>query len=78
MLIAVAVLLIPLIGMQVSDEVQWGVMDFVIIGALVLGAGIAYELITMKMADATKRMLVGIGLIVVVLLIWGQLAVGII
>jgi hypothetical protein len=38
------ILLTPAIAMQFSDEVRWTVSDFVIAGAILLGAGITYEL----------------------------------
>jgi hypothetical protein len=34
------VLLVPLVGMQVSDGVDWGVADFVFAGALMWGTGL--------------------------------------
>src|SRR3982751_4077064 len=39
------ILLLPLLAMQFTDEVRWGVADFVIAGALLFGAGLTYELI---------------------------------
>ena len=38
------ILLTPLIAMQFTDEVNWTVGDFVIAGAMLLGAGVTYEL----------------------------------
>lgn len=38
------ILLLPLIAMQFSDEVNWTVSDFVFAGGLLLGAGVTYEL----------------------------------
>ncbi|MGD9966698.1 MAG: hypothetical protein AB7T59_09275 [Hyphomonadaceae bacterium] len=38
------ILLTPLIAMQFTDEVNWTVGDFVFAGAMLLGAGITYEL----------------------------------
>jgi hypothetical protein len=38
------ILLTPAIAMQFSDEVNWTVSDFVIAGAILLGAGMTYEL----------------------------------
>jgi hypothetical protein len=38
------ILLLPLIAMQFTDEVNWTVSDFVFAGGLLLGAGVTYEL----------------------------------
>ncbi len=38
------ILLAPLIAMQFTDEVNWTVSDFVFAGAMLLGAGVTYEL----------------------------------
>jgi hypothetical protein len=38
------ILLTPLIAMQFTDEVNWTVGDFVFAGAMLLGAGVTYEL----------------------------------
>ena len=37
------ILLLPLVAMQVTDEVDWGVADFVIAGALLGGTGLLLE-----------------------------------
>lgn len=43
-----AILAIPLIAMQFTDEVQWSTGDFVMMGAILLSAGLAYELIARR------------------------------
>ena len=70
------VLLIPLIAMQFTDEVQWEVGDFIVIGTLLMGAGIVYELVSTKL-HARHRPVVAVIFIAGVLLIWAELAVGI-
>jgi hypothetical protein len=38
------ILLLPLVAMQITDEVDWGVADFVFAGALLGGTGLLFEL----------------------------------
>lgn len=71
------ILLVPLVAMQFSDDVDWKLGDFVIIGALLLGTGFAYELVVRKVKNATHRAILGIALLAALILIWADLAVGI-
>lgn len=75
---AALVLLVPLIAMQFTDEVAWDVADFAIFGALMLGAGIAFELAAKKTGNAAYRTGVGLALAAAFLIIWVNGAVGII
>ena len=69
-------LLVPLIAMQYSTEVQWGAFDFLVAGFLLLVTGLALELILRKAATRRQRIILGIVLLVVFLLVWVELAVG--
>ena len=71
------ILSIPLIAMQFTDEVNWTLSDFVIMGALLLGTGFAYVLVTRNMKSVTYRFIAGAALLLVLLVIWADLAVGI-
>jgi hypothetical protein len=42
------ILLLPLVAMQVTDEVDWGLADFVLAGALLAGSGLLLELAARK------------------------------
>lgn len=75
---AALILLLPLIAMQFTDEVAWDVTDFVIFGALMAGAGVAFELAVRKTGNAAYRTGVGLALAAAFLLIWMNGAVGII
>jgi len=76
-LTVVILLLIPLIAMQFTSEVDWKLPDFVIMGILLLGTGLLCEFVMRRVKWIENRVL-NIGAILVVLfLIWAELAVGI-
>jgi hypothetical protein len=80
LLIALAVafiLLLPLLAMQFTDEVAWTPFDFAVAGALLFGTGVAYELIARKSGVIAFRAAAGVALAAALLLIWINLAVGI-
>ena len=74
----IAVLLIPLIAMQFTNEVNWGVMDFVIMGGVLSLLGLTYEVIAQRADKTVYRVAFGIGLLGAFLLFWVNGAVGII
>ena len=71
-------LLLPLVAMQFTTEVNWGIMDFVVFGIMLLTVCGAYELGTRLSGNRRYRLAVGIALLGVFLLTWMNLAVGII
>ncbi len=44
----ILLLLIPLLAMQFTDEVRWGLFDFIFMGILLFGSGLAYEFIVTR------------------------------
>jgi len=77
LLISAILLLLPLIAMQFTDEVNWTLFDFVVAGALLLGTGLMCELVIRKINKIKYRIAICVALLVVLLLIWAELAVGI-
>lgn len=77
-LVTVLILLIPLVGMQFSDEVDWSLFDFAFAGVLIFGTGLAYELVAKRMSGHEYRAAFGLALATAFMLIWSNLAVGII
>jgi hypothetical protein len=71
-------LLIPLIGMQVSDEVAWSPFDFIFMGTLLFGAALLYEVVAKRMNNRAYRAAAGLAALTSVLLVWINGAVGII
>ncbi len=69
-------LLLPLIGMQFSDGVKWSLMDFIVAGVLLLGTGLLCELVMRKVKKIGLRIAICGAILVVLFLIWAELAVG--
>lgn len=78
LLAAAAVLAVPLVAMQFTDEVVWTLSDFVIMGALVVGTGVLFELALAKTESTAFRAAAGVALAAAFLLFWVNGAVGII
>lgn len=77
-LLTVAMLLcIPLIAMQFTNEVVWTLSDFIIAGILLLGTGVVIELIARNVKSKKVRIGMIIGTLIVLLLVWAEMAVGI-
>src|SRR5437762_10658891 len=73
--VTLGLLLIPLIAMQLSEEVRWGPLDFAVMGILIFGTGL---LIDIALRRAGKyRLGAVLGIIVIFLWIWAELAVGV-
>ena len=72
------ILLLPLLAMRFTDEVDWSVADFALAGALLFGTGLAYELVARKARNFAYRLAVGVALATALLLVWTNLAVGLI
>ena len=75
---AALILLLPLVAMQFTDEVNWDVSDFVIFGALLVGVGITYELAARMTGNTAYRAAIGVALAAAFILVWVNGAVGII
>jgi hypothetical protein len=77
-LAAACILMLPLLAMQVTDQVSWDLADFAVAGALLVGTGLMYELAARKAGNIASRAAVGVALAAALLLVWINLAVGII
>ena len=77
-ILAVFILLsIPLIAMQFTNEVDWDIRDFIIMGTLLLGTGLLCELVMRKVKSFEKRLVLCGVILFVFFLIWAELAVGV-
>ena len=75
--VAAFALLLPLIAMQFTSEVNWGFADFAVFGAMLLIAGGCYEFGTRLTVKKPYRLAIGIAVLGVFVLTWIELAVGI-
>jgi hypothetical protein len=75
---AALALLLPLVSMQFTNEVAWGPTDFMVLGAMLFAACGTYELAARMTGNRTYRTATGIALAAAFILIWINLAVGII
>ncbi len=77
-LLTVAILLlIPLVAMQFTSEVDWSGSDFIIAGVLLLGTGLLCELVFRKIKNSARRITYCVIILAALFLIWAELAVGV-
>ncbi|HET9505201.1 MAG TPA: hypothetical protein VFO93_16780 [Hymenobacter sp.] len=69
-------LLIPLVAMQFTKEVNWTLSDFIVMGVLLFGAGLTYVLVARLGSNGSYRLGAGVAVAAGLLLVWGNLAVG--
>ena len=69
-------LLIPLIAMQLTDEVNWSFIDFIIMGALLTITGLLIGIILKKVNNSKNRLILIVTIVMIFFLIWAELAVG--
>ncbi|MEH6664644.1 MAG: hypothetical protein V7678_07315 [Brevundimonas sp.] len=77
-ILGAAVLAAPLVAMRLTDEVDWTASDFVFAGALIFGALGIYEAAVRLSRNLAYRAGAALAALTAVLLIWANLAVGII
>lgn len=77
LLAVVILLLIPLVAMQFTNDVSWSAFDFIVAGALLLSSGLACEFVLRRVKKTAHRVMICLGILVVLFMIWAELAVGI-
>lgn len=73
----VSLLVAPLVAMQFTDEVRWGIEDLASATLLLGGVGIAVELAQVAFRSARARMVAIAAALALALLIWADAAVGV-
>ncbi len=76
LIMAMLLLLIPLIAMQFTSEVDWTLGDFLVMGVLLTGTGLMCELVLRNVKKIEHRLLLIAAILFGFFLIWAELAVG--
>lgn len=71
------ILLIPFVAMRFTNEVDWKLLDFTIMGVLLLGAGLMCEFVLRTVKKIEYRIAICALILLALFLIWAELAVGI-
>lgn len=71
-------LLIPLFGMLLTNEVNWDAADFIIAGLLIFSVGLAFRLLTKSSGNLIHKIAMALALGSVLFMVWANLAVGLI
>ena len=69
-------LLIPLIAMQLTNEVNWSFFDFIIMGGMLIITGLLIGIILKKVNNSKNRLILIVTIVMIFFLIWAELAVG--
>ncbi|MBX2963082.1 MAG: hypothetical protein KF687_11265 [Cyclobacteriaceae bacterium] len=72
------ILLVPFVAMQFTNEVNWSVSDFIIMGALLFGTGILFMLVTRLTQHIVYKVALGLAVGAAFFMIYVNLAVGLI
>ena len=76
-LVVLSLLLIPLVAMQFTDQVDWSFGDFLVMAGLLFSLTMAVAVVRQKVREKTQRIGLIALLLLIFLLIWAELAVGI-
>ena len=63
--------------MQFTNEVNWGILDFIVSAILLLSTGLAFNFVIQKVKNTKLKIAIYLAILAVLLLIWTELAVGI-
>ena len=70
-------LLIPLIAMLFTSDVNWTLFDFIVAGGLLVATGFSIDLVLRKVKPLKHKIILSILVVLILLLIWVELAVGV-
>jgi hypothetical protein len=73
-----ALLLLPAVAMQFTNEVTWDETDFIVMGAMLVGVGLGAEFLARRSGSIAYRLGSAAALLTAFLTLWVNLAVGMI
>ena len=71
------ILIIPLVGTILSDQIDWGILDFLVMGIILLIVGMVLSVVSQKIKNPRKKFFYNLVIMLIFFLIWAELAVGI-
>jgi len=71
------ILSIPLMAMQFTKEVNWTISDFLVMGILLFTTVFTIDFVLKKFKTLKSRLILIVGIVVLLALVWAELAVGI-
>ncbi|HMQ05285.1 MAG TPA: hypothetical protein PKD26_15315 [Pyrinomonadaceae bacterium] len=66
-------LLVPFVAMRITDEVNWTVFDFVVMGVLLLVTGLLIEAALRKLNGALVKAAAVLAILFGFIMVWGAL-----
>ena len=77
LLSSLVLLLLPLLAMQFSNEVNWSLFDFVVAGILLFGTSLIIELVFRTVRRKELRIILALLILAALFIVWVELAVGV-
>lgn len=76
--IPLIILSFPLIAMQLTNEVNWTISDFLVMGILLFSTVFTMDFVLKKVKTLKSRLIVIFAIVILLVLVWAELAVGIV
>ena len=76
--IPLIILSFPLITMQLTNEVNWTISDFLVMGILLFSTVFTIDFVLKKVKTLKSRLIVIFAIVILLVLVWAELAVGIV
>ena len=70
-------LIIPLIGMNFTNDIDWDLSDFIVAGLILLVFSLTANFIVLRISNRNRRVVYITILLILFMFIWIELAVGI-